>query len=643
MEIRLPTTGLIPTQTGTKGISNLLAQLRPGENLTAVVETQLAEDNFLLKLTDSGQTMRAHSQLELSAGQVLRLEVVKLGATPELRIVPTENADAPETVAIQQALRQFLPKQQDLGTLPPILREVLSQQSGQDAQNLPETLRMLVKAVLDALPQKGSLVTADGLRQATRNSGLFLEAQLATQPAAMRELVARDLKSGLLVLNEALKILVQGADGKAMTSVAGDAPRPDAEILGASVQAPGNQPAAAKSAANPLVASPEPSGGEVLKGPPTAETKALSGQLTNAANADAEAYATPPSGSKNTPGPGPVSPTGSAPVSPMEETPESSGTQTIPGETAEPSVSEPPDGKLATDQTGTGKPPTSEQTSGGQAKPGDATTGKTPFEQVGSGGEKAALKAGVDTSSSSAESKSPTLLQVASKLLTPEPPKLVPASPTLPADIDLPESTPNSMREAISTALNRAETAPGTDQPTLKDVAARQTATPLPLSDVPEEMANLKSLQHHTEGALARIVLDQLASLPQGEGKPLVWQMEIPFTDDGRSDSAKLKIVREQSSAAQSGQAYWSVILELSPPGLGTIHSRITLCGERVDTYFWTDRGSTSSLIKGNLDLLAARMHQAGLQVGELNALPGAPSDANPANAPVASLVDERA
>ncbi|MBS1211842.1 MAG: putative flagellar hook-length control protein, partial [Proteobacteria bacterium] len=214
MEIR-PSVPLLPTQTSAKGISNLIAQLRPGQNLVAVVETRLAENTFLLKLADSGRSISARTQLDLAPGQMLKLEVVSLGPTPELKIVPRAETEPSEAEAMQQALRQFMPKQQGLAELASTLRQALTQQAVKNASDLPEPLRALIRTVLDGLPQKKALLNAEGLRQAARNSGIFFEAHLAAHPSSLQSVSARDLKCRLMALSDALQgILATDADSE---------------------------------------------------------------------------------------------------------------------------------------------------------------------------------------------------------------------------------------------------------------------------------------------------------------------------------------------------------------------------------------------------------------------------------------------
>lgn len=398
MEIQRPSAVLKPLFE-LKGLTRLLSELRLGSTLDAVVETKLSENNVILKLA-GGQLLRAQTQLVLEPGQTLKLEIVKGGAVPELRVVLTEQAVAPEAFAIQQALRQFLPKQQSLNDIAATLQHISAAQTGTPTR-LPEPLSSTIREILGTLLSRDELSSAEGLKRGVNNSGIFLEAKLQNLPV----LLPGDLKSHLLTLLDTLQKL----------------------------------------------------------------------QL-------------------------------SLPIS------------TITAETA---------ATLAKPSTG-----------------------------------------------------SP---EIANKALD---------------------------TAALNLAIENPETT--------------------------------KILLNKTESALARIVLDQLASLPQNDSRQCVWQLEIPFTDGDHTDAAKLKINRERKTRQGIDQDRWSVELELNPPGLGTVHSRITLTGESIDTYFWSDQENTTHLIRDHLDLLSARYSQAGLEVGQLSASQGGAPTGEKPYALLPKLLDER-
>ncbi len=161
----------------------------------------------------------------------------------------------------------------------------------------------------------------------------------------------------------------------------------------------------------------------------------------------------------------------------------------------------------------------------------------------------------------------------------------------------------------------------------------------------PQLAAELKELIGKTEGAIAKIVLDQLASLPREESTRQTWQMELPFNNgSAQTGSVKLQITQEEGSASSEAEPSWSVVLEINPPGLGKIYSKIVLKseGEQVDTYFWSDKPSTRALIDNNLNKLQQRFSSAGLESGKLGTQPGRPVEAEPKK-PGDQLVSEQA
>jgi Flagellar hook-length control protein FliK len=181
----------------------------------------------------------------------------------------------------------------------------------------------------------------------------------------------------------------------------------------------------------------------------------------------------------------------------------------------------------------------------------------------------------------------------------------------------------------------------------LQKVQGGQTADSAPTKTLPNVLAGGididNALLNKTEGAIARIVLDQLASLPQNDDQQNTWQIEIPFTDGHHTDTVKLKINQESKSNQASQQANWSVMLELNPPGLGTLHSKISLVDDSIDTHFWSDQQTITALVREHLDLLSARYMQAGLAVGQLNALEGRVDNITSSGFPLLpTLLDER-
>jgi len=151
-----------------------------------------------------------------------------------------------------------------------------------------------------------------------------------------------------------------------------------------------------------------------------------------------------------------------------------------------------------------------------------------------------------------------------------------------------------------------------------------------------------QALLAKTEGAIARIVLDQLASLPQNNEAQATWQVSIPFTDGSHTDNVSLNIKREENHNPAQPQANWSVVLELNPPGFGPLHCKISLVDDKVDTYFWSDAEAGMLQVQNNLDILAQRYTEAGLAVGHLNVVDAARMRSETTeNKPMPTLLDE--
>jgi hypothetical protein len=164
----------------------------------------------------------------------------------------------------------------------------------------------------------------------------------------------------------------------------------------------------------------------------------------------------------------------------------------------------------------------------------------------------------------------------------------------------------------------------------------------MPRPRIEEAERGLKDLLKKTEGALAKIMLDQLASLPQNDGQQ-AWRLEIPLSAGAHGEFVRLGIREERSADVNDGTASgWSVLLELNPPGLGEIQCRINVVGDRIDAFFFSQEALTADLILVNLNLLESRLRQAGLAPTQLDAQVG--SFRKSARDPLPeTLVDERA
>jgi hypothetical protein len=182
-----------------------IASLKLDAILDVVVQARMGENRFQLQRLPGGEPLTAMSQSELTVGQRLQVQVSRLGALPELRVVP---AEPPRPEVVPKALRELLPKQIDLKELATMVGRLPSS----NPSNLPGPVHLAVERLAAALPQAEKLMTPEGLQKAVRNSGIFLEASLAAALTEGAPLPENDLKARLLNL---LAVLQPGEGGKA--------------------------------------------------------------------------------------------------------------------------------------------------------------------------------------------------------------------------------------------------------------------------------------------------------------------------------------------------------------------------------------------------------------------------------------------
>ncbi len=129
----------------------------------------------------------------------------------------------------------------------------------------------------------------------------------------------------------------------------------------------------------------------------------------------------------------------------------------------------------------------------------------------------------------------------------------------------------------------------------------------------------LKDLQNKSEGALARLVLNQLKSLPQEDQNKQVWVIDLPFTEKKLTTSIKIEIEKKHKKSQQTEQNTWSATITLSPPHLNTLHCKISYFDNTIHTNFWSEGAKTIKLIQDNLDYLTSRFEAEGLTPGNIN------------------------
>ncbi len=144
---------------------------------------QLPPAQARVELAWQGRVLQLLSAQPLPVGSQVRIEVTARG---ELKLLPPATAnntppapsrqgDAPLPPALQQSLRENLPRQRALTELQPLLQRLLTPSQ---LPKLPPPVAAALQRLAATLPKSQQLQNPDGLRQAVARSGNFLEVRL---------------------------------------------------------------------------------------------------------------------------------------------------------------------------------------------------------------------------------------------------------------------------------------------------------------------------------------------------------------------------------------------------------------------------------------------------------------------------------
>ncbi|NOT85777.1 MAG: flagellar hook-length control protein FliK, partial [Methylococcaceae bacterium] len=135
-----------------------------------------------------------------------------------------------------------------------------------------------------------------------------------------------------------------------------------------------------------------------------------------------------------------------------------------------------------------------------------------------------------------------------------------------------------------------------------------------------DELAALKVLNANTTGALNKLLVDQLASLPKEDSPKQVWLVEIPFLMPHGTDSLKLEVEHDRGQAAETNQMpCWSVTLTLTPPGLGILYCKVSFVDGVLNTYFRSEDAKTLRMIEQQSEQLRVQFAAVGLKPGHID------------------------
>ena len=188
MKINKPEQTHFTTNEPRPGKGPASASYKIGQILNAIVLSNSHQGRVAIRI--GNMELTASTNIALRQNTPLELKVAQLQPTLQLRILHP-GGDNP----LQDAMLKMLPQQTSLA---PLLAELVFNAQAKPHTAAPSPLQAVIKNLFAALSTRQDIRQADGLQRAVAQSGLFLEAQLATAVRSQHPALAADLKALLL-------------------------------------------------------------------------------------------------------------------------------------------------------------------------------------------------------------------------------------------------------------------------------------------------------------------------------------------------------------------------------------------------------------------------------------------------------------
>jgi hypothetical protein len=164
--------------------------------------------------------------------------------------------------------------------------------------------------------------------------------------------------------------------------------------------------------------------------------------------------------------------------------------------------------------------------------------------------------------------------------------------------------------------------------PSTQPIASPSIAPHSPLA------TTVSHLLGDTEGAIARQILLQVASLPNaadttsGRLDPTGprWNFEIPFATPQGTAIAQFEIARDGGgSEVEAAKRVWRARFSLDVEPAGPVHALVSLSGERTSVRMWAERPATAAQLRAGAVELSQALSKAELRPGDIVIRDGTP------------------
>jgi len=197
----------------------------------------------------------------------------------------------------------------------------------------------------------------------------------------------------------------------------------------------------------------------------------------------------------------------------------------------------------------------------------------------------------------------------------------------------------NLLRLMFSLKQNASSKMPG--QPTIAKSISTSSTPPLagkPLQGQQRNAATVNSNQSSVQiidellqqanGAIARLQVNQVSSLPNDDNLQQVLSFELPIRHEDRIDVVQIRIFQDRTATHREESHRWSASLALAMESLGTVYATITISQQQVWTSIWAERKATVEIVSQHLQDLYSGYIKAGLKIGATQCFHGTPPPA---------------
>jgi hypothetical protein len=159
------------------------------------------------------------------------------------------------------------------------------------------------------------------------------------------------------------------------------------------------------------------------------------------------------------------------------------------------------------------------------------------------------------------------------------------------------------------------------------------------VSNSPSETA-IHHLLADTDGAIARQTLLQVASLPDRVDSPAArldpaaprWNFEIPFATPQGTAMAQFEISRDGGgNGVEAAKRVWRARFSLDVEPAGPVHAQVSLSGDRTSVRMWAERPATAAQLRAGAAQLSQALSKAELRPGDIVIRDGTPPQTAPA------------